>query len=170
MRDLGGDNLVACVCARVATQNGEAKRRPDFRGGPFVAEDTGEVGARRSDEHRHRRAGSPALHRPTTVYPHQKACRAASHGFDASGSFVGPGADQAGAWWPVSEHGTMSITELRLITGNVGDDDQILKFTGRKVRPSDRPPRASRVTRHADLWSSIQKPMRSLSRRIRNRK
>jgi NHL repeat len=72
------------------------------------------------------------LHRPTTMYPHQKGKAAPSVlEFDASGNFVrawgGPG---DGYEWPVSEHGIyVDHRNFVWITGNVGDDDQILKFT-----------------------------------------
>jgi DNA-binding beta-propeller fold protein YncE len=71
-----------------------------------------------------------ALHRPGTVYPHQKG-RAAPPvvEFDANGNFVqawgGPG---EGYEWPTSEHGIyVDHRNFVWVTGNA--DDMILKFT-----------------------------------------
>ena len=107
--------------------------RADLRGRSVLAEDAakwdlGEVTSIAIDAQDH----AWVLHRPTTVYPHQKG-RAAPPvlEFDANGNFVqawgGPG---EGYEWPVSEHGIyVDHRNFVWITGNVGDDDMILKFT-----------------------------------------
>jgi len=119
----------------VATQNGEsaADRTPIFEVDPAWPKmpakwDLGEVTSIAIDAQDH----AWVLHRPTTVYPHQKG-RAAPPvlEFDANGNFVqawgGPG---EGYEWFESEHGIyVDHRNFVWVTGNVGGDDQILKFT-----------------------------------------
>jgi DNA-binding beta-propeller fold protein YncE len=127
--------LVACVCVpRVATQNGETRSgipifEVDHAWPKIPAKwELGEVTSIAIDAQDH----AWVLHRPTTVYPHQKGKAAPPVlEFDASGNFVrawgGPG---DGYEWPVSEHGIyVDHRNFVWITGNVGGDDQILKFT-----------------------------------------
>ena len=128
--------LVAVVCVPpVATQNGETSAGgvPIFQADPSWPKippkwELGEVTSIAIDAQDH----AWVLHRPTTVYPHQKGKAAPPVlEFDANGNFVqawgGPG---EGYEWPVSEHGIyVDHRNFVWITGNVGDDDQILKFT-----------------------------------------
>ncbi len=126
---------VAIMCVQpVAAQNGEAAGGvPIFEVDPAWPKMPpkwvlGEVVSIAIDAQDH----AWTLHRPTTVYPHQKG-RAAPPvlEFDAAGNFVqawgGPG---EGYEWPESEHGIyVDHRNFVWITGNVGGDDQILKFT-----------------------------------------
>jgi DNA-binding beta-propeller fold protein YncE len=128
--------LVSVVCVPpVATQNGEtnAGSVPIFQVDPAWPKmpakfELGEVTSIAIDAQDH----AWVLHRPTTVYPHQKGKAAPPVlEFDQNGNFVqawgGPG---EGYEWPVSEHGIyVDHRNFVWITGNVGDDDQILKFT-----------------------------------------
>ena len=128
--------LVAVVYVLpVATQNGEApgSKVPIFEVDPSWPKmpakwELGEVTSIAIDAQDH----AWVLHRPTTVYPHQKGKAAPPVlEFDANGNFVqGWGGPGDGYEWPVSEHGIyVDHRNFVWITGNVGDDDQILKFT-----------------------------------------
>ena len=128
--------LVAFVFVPQVTtqQNGEtAGRMPIFQADPSWPKmppkwDLGEVVSIAIDAQDH----AWVLHRPTTIYPHQKGRAAPSVlEFDANGNFVqawgGPG---EGYEWFESEHGIhVDHRNFVWVTGNVGGDDHILKFT-----------------------------------------
>src|SRR5262245_13247370 len=121
--------VVALVCVPpVSTQNGETRSTvPIFEVDPSWPKmpakwELGEVTSIYIDAQDH----AWVLHRPTTVYPHQKG-RAAPPvlEFDANGNFVqGWGGPGEGYEWFESEHGIyVDHRNFVWVTGNVGGDD-----------------------------------------------